>query len=70
MDEGYGSWEGGTWKDDGDAVWPLVDFLVEWVTEGEEGLAVKGGFWGMGQEAREPLGSGKEGAEVWFSGTV
>ncbi|XP_006462727.1 hypothetical protein AGABI2DRAFT_179366 [Agaricus bisporus var. bisporus H97] len=63
MDEGYGSWDGGTWKDDEDVMISLMEFSVEWATEREEGLAFKGGIWGMGEGAREPLGSGKEAAE-------
>ncbi|RDB16293.1 Gigasin-6 [Hypsizygus marmoreus] len=48
-------------------------FEVEWVVPGgrnegeEEGLAFRGGFWGMeGPDARAPVGKGKAGAEVWF----
>lgn len=70
LDEGLLSVnENGRWTDDGDVVFPLQDFLVEWVTAEEEGLAFKGDFWGMGMGAKEPLGHGKEGAEVWFSKT-
>lgn len=58
----------GRWDDDGDVIFLLQDFLVEWVTTGEgEGLAFKGNIWGMGAGAKEPSGIGKEGAEVWFS---
>lgn len=40
-------------------------FHVEWVPG--EGLAMKGGFWGMeGPDAKAPEGNGKDGAEVWF----
>ena len=43
-------------------------FEVEWVSGEEEGLAFKGGFWGMeGKEAKSPTGEGKESAEVWFA---
>ena len=47
-------------------------YEVEWVhsknEKGEEGLAFKGGFWGMeGLDARSPGGVGKESAEVWFA---
>jgi len=60
--------EKGRWTDDGDVIFPDFDFLVEWVkVEEEEGLAFKGNIWGMGQGAKEPSGTGKEGAEVWFS---
>lgn len=69
MEEGHGSRDGDARKDDGDIVWPFVDFLVEWVTEKEEGLAFEGGIWGMGEGASEPLGTGKEAAEVWFPRT-
>lgn len=49
-------------------------FTLEWVTNGqnaedkpEEGLAIKGGFWGMqGPDAKAPEGRGREAAEVWF----
>jgi len=48
-------------------------YEVEWVHgkngKEEEGLAFKGGFWGMeGLDARSPGGVGKESAEVWFTG--
>ncbi|KAG6864602.1 hypothetical protein C0991_008334 [Blastosporella zonata] len=44
-------------------------FEVEWVTvNGEEGLAFRGGIWGMeGADAQAPEGAGKAGAEVWFA---
>ena len=46
------------------------NYEVEWVHgkngKEEEGLAFKGGVWGMeGLDARSP---GKESAEVWFTG--
>ncbi len=56
------------WTDDDDVIFPIQDFSAEWVrTEGDEGLAFKGNFWGMGAGVKEPSGAGKEGAEVWFS---
>ncbi|KNZ77126.1 hypothetical protein J132_06634 [Termitomyces sp. J132] len=44
-------------------------FEVEWVTyEEEEGLAFRGGIWGMeGPDATAPKERGKKGAEVWFA---
>ena len=59
----------------GDVLGGLDDnYEVEWVHgtkngKEEEGLAFKGGFWGMeGFDARSPGGVGKESAEVWFTG--
>jgi hypothetical protein len=57
-------------EDDGDMLVDLdAHFELEWVIdEEEEGLAVKGNFWGMeGPDAKTPGGEGKESAEVWFS---
>ncbi|KAF5346704.1 hypothetical protein D9756_010344 [Leucocoprinus leucothites] len=55
-------------EDDGDMLIGLDEhFEVEWVVGEEEGLAFKGGFWGMeGPDAKAPGGVGKESAEVWF----
>ncbi len=67
------------WDDEGDMLIGLDDhFELEWVlpsnTDGDsdvetgEGLAFKGGFWGMeGPDASSPKGQGKESAEVWFT---
>lgn len=67
----------GEWEDAGDMLIGLDDhFQLEWVLPsnvhdngvGEEGLAFKGGFWGMeGPDALSPKGQGKESAEVWFT---
>ncbi|KAJ3573150.1 hypothetical protein NP233_g2618 [Leucocoprinus birnbaumii] len=56
-------------EDDGDMLINLDEhFEIEWVVDEEEGLAFKGGFWGMeGTDAKEPGGTGKESAEVWFA---
>lgn len=55
------------WDDEGDVIFPMQDFLVEWVkTEEEEGLAFKGNIWGMGAGAKEPSGSGKEGSRYFW----
>ncbi|KAF9449778.1 beta-lactamase/transpeptidase-like protein [Macrolepiota fuliginosa MF-IS2] len=68
LEEGLGSVENGHWTDDGDVVIPLLDFEVEWSARGGvEGLAFKGNVWGRGVGAREPVGDGEEGAEVWFT---
>ncbi|KAF5360710.1 hypothetical protein D9756_004739 [Leucocoprinus leucothites] len=69
LKESLGSTSDGTWTGDGDVVAPFTfqDILVEWVTEGEEGLAFRGNVWNMGPGASEPAGNGKDGAEVWFS---
>lgn len=32
----------------------------------EEGLALKGEFWGKGKQAQTPRGIGRESAELWF----
>ena len=63
-DEGLGEEDSG-----GDLLIGLDEhFEVEWVFGEEEGLAFKGGFWGMeGKEAKAPKGQGKESAEVWFA---
>lgn len=68
---------GEKWEDEGDMLIGLDDhFELEWVAPrnthnndgGEEGLAFKGGFWGMeGPDAVSPKGRGKESAEVWFT---
>ncbi|KAG6860771.1 hypothetical protein C0995_007674 [Termitomyces sp. Mi166 len=44
-------------------------FEAEWVTyEEEEGLAFRGGIWGMeGPDATAPEDVGRKGAEVWFT---
>lgn len=65
------------WEDEGDMLIGLDEhFELEWVLPrnthnndgGEEGLAFKGGFWGMeGPDAMSPKGQGKESAEVWFT---
>ncbi|THU89228.1 hypothetical protein K435DRAFT_781707 [Dendrothele bispora CBS 962.96] len=68
--EGYG----GAYPEKGDVISGLDErFVVEYVPksgeeeEEEEGFAFKGGFWGMqGKVAKEPRGSGKDSAEVWF----
>ncbi|THU80573.1 beta-lactamase/transpeptidase-like protein [Dendrothele bispora CBS 962.96] len=66
--EGYG----GAYPEKGDVISGLDErFVVEYVPKGrkeeEEGFAFKGGFWGMqGKVAKEPSGSGKDSAEVWF----
>ncbi|THU75379.1 hypothetical protein K435DRAFT_913463, partial [Dendrothele bispora CBS 962.96] len=67
--EGYG----GAYPEKGDVISGLDErFVVEYVprsgeSEEEEGFAFKGGFWGMqGKVAKEPSGSGKDSAEVWF----
>lgn len=65
---------GDEYEDDGDMLIGLDEhFEVEWVIpsgnnkENEEGLAFKGGFWGMeGSDASSLGGEGKESAEVWF----
>ena len=66
--EGYSDGENGT---KGDVLIGLDEhYEVEWVhgENGEEGLAFRGGFWGMGElDACSPGGVGKESAEVWFS---
>ncbi|KAF9524491.1 beta-lactamase/transpeptidase-like protein [Crepidotus variabilis] len=56
--------------DQGDLItrWPET-FEVEWVdnSEGEYGLAFRGGFWGKeGPDSSSPGGTGRDGAEVWF----
>ena len=66
-----GVFEGGSQdneQDDGAIVVNLDEtFTLEWVTEEEEGLSITGGFWGMeGPDAAAPVGTWKEGAEVWF----
>lgn len=72
-----GASSGEEWEDEGDMLIGLDDhFKLEWVLPhnthnndgGEEGLAFKGGFWGMeGPDAVSPKGQGKESAEVWFT---
>lgn len=56
---------------DGDVIIGFDDrFEVEWVDaseSSEEGLAFKGGFWGKGKRAKALEGTGRDGAEVWFT---
>ncbi|KIK51282.1 hypothetical protein GYMLUDRAFT_208774 [Collybiopsis luxurians FD-317 M1] len=58
-------------QDDGDVIVGFDDrFEVEWVhgkESSDEGLALKGDFWGKGKYARAPGGTGKGSAEVWFA---
>ncbi|KXN88233.1 Protein flp [Leucoagaricus sp. SymC.cos] len=69
LDAGLGSVDNGVWEDDGDVVITAspANVLIEWVIDGEEGSALKGNAWAMGPDASEPVGSGRESAEVWFS---
>ncbi|PFH48758.1 hypothetical protein AMATHDRAFT_64704 [Amanita thiersii Skay4041] len=60
-EEGYGS--------EGSVLIGLDDsYELEWVNPGQEGegLALRGGIWGMGGDARSPEGTGEASAEVWF----
>ncbi|PFH51759.1 hypothetical protein AMATHDRAFT_2852 [Amanita thiersii Skay4041] len=60
-EEGYGS--------EGSVLTGLdAGYEVEWVNPGQEGegLAFKGGIWGMGEGGRSPEGTGEASAEVWF----
>ncbi|KXN86044.1 hypothetical protein AN958_10520 [Leucoagaricus sp. SymC.cos] len=57
-------------EDDGDMLLGMDEhFELEWIVGSEEeGLVFKGGFWGMeGTDAQEPVGMGKDSAEVWFA---